>query len=191
MLEAMDFRASDYGQDAARILALSHSGLRLMPLAPTGCASHEALSELKRWKARDLFPGSFSPEGALSGLYLYFSCLDEAHKIAQDVETPEGSFWHGIMHRQEPDAANAGYWFRHMGKHPIFPELRTEAHKSRFDTGEEWDPFAFIDFCESARVRPGSAEEQIAMQVQLDEWQLLFDYCARGLTHEKTWEKTS
>ena len=27
--------------------------------------------------------------------------------------------------------------------------------------------------------RPGSEEEHIAMQVQLFEWQLLFDYCAR------------
>ena len=179
MLEAMDFRASDYSEDAARILTPGDAGLRPMPLAPAGCASRDALAEIRRWKASDLFPGALSPVGALAGLYLYFSCLDEAHKIAQDLETPEGSFWHGIMHRQEPDAANAGYWFRHMGKHPIFPELRTEAHKMRFDTGDEWDPFAFIDFCESSRVRPGSAEEQIAMQVQLDEWQLLFDYCAR------------
>ena len=179
MLEAMDFRAADYGEHVAHILAAGEAGLRPMPLVPAGGSSQEALAELKRWKARDLFPGSPSPEGAIAGLYLYFSCVDEAHKIAQDLETPEGSFWHGIMHRQEPDAGNAGYWFRHLGKHPIFPELRKEALKSRFDTGPDWDPFAFIDFCESARVRPGSAEEKIAMQVQLAEWQLLFDYCAR------------
>jgi hypothetical protein len=179
ILEAMDFQASDYGQHVARILALGDGGLRPMPLAPAGCSSPEALAELKRWKAPDLFPSAWSPQGALSGLYLYFSCLDDAHKIAQDLDTPEGSFWHGIMHRQEPDAGNAGYWFRHMGKHPIFPALRSAAQKSRFDTGAEWDPFAFIEFCEASRVRPGSPEERIALQVQLDEWQLLFDYCAR------------
>jgi hypothetical protein len=175
----MAFRALDYGQDVARILALGGEGLRPMPLAPSKCASEEALTELKRRKGRDLFPSSFSPEGALAGLCLYFSCLDAAHKIAQDLETPEGSFWHGIMHRQEPDAGNAAYWFRQLGKHAIFPELRLKAQQSRFDTGKEWDPFQFIDYCESARVRPGSTEEKIAMQVQLDEWQLLFDYCAR------------
>ena len=114
----------------------------------------------------------------MAGLYSYFSCLDESHKIAQDLDTPEGTFWHGIMHRQEPDAANAAYWFRHLSKHAVFPALRDEARHQRFDMGAEWDPFAFIDFCESARVRPGSDEEQMAMQVQLAEWQLLFDYCA-------------
>lgn len=153
-------------------------GLRPMPLAPSGCTSDAARAELKRWKARDLFPNALSPEGALAGLYLYFSCLDEAHAIAQDLDTPEGSFWHGIMHRREPDPGNAGYWFRRVGSHPLFPALRDEAHRNRFDTGKQWDPFEFIEFCEAARVRPGSEEERIAMQVQLSEWQLLFDYCA-------------
>jgi hypothetical protein len=45
--------------------------------------------------------------------------------------------------------------------------------------GSTWDPFAFIEYCETARNRPGSREERIAMEIQLAEWQLLFDYCAR------------
>lgn len=179
MLEVMDFRASRYSGDVSRILALDGSGLRPMPLAPAGCASDRARTELKQAKAADLFPGAFSPEGALAGLYLYFSCLVEAHAIAQNLDTPEGSFWHGIMHRQEPDPGNADYWFRRVGRHPIFPDLRDDAHRIRFDTGKEWDPFEFIEFCEASRVRPGSWEEQIAMQVQLFEWQWLFDFCAR------------
>jgi hypothetical protein len=179
MLGVMEFRASDYGTEVAGILGLDGAGLRPMPLAPAGCCSEEARAELKRWKASDLFPKAVSPEGALAGLFLYFSCLDEAHKIAQDLDTQEGSFWHGIMHRQEPDASNAAYWFRQVGKHAVYPDLRGEAHKKRFDTGKEWDPCQFIDFCEASRVRPGSYEEEIAKQVQLTEWQLLFDYCAR------------
>ncbi len=177
MLEAMDFRASRYGGEVSRILLLAGE-LRPMPLAPAGCTSAEARAALKASKPRDLFPDAFSPEGAFAGLYLYFSCLNEAHSIAQDLNTPEGSFWHGIMHRQEPDAGNAAYWFRRVGRHPVFPALRDEAHRVRFDTGREWDPFEFIEFCEASRVRPGSEEELIAMQVQLCEWQLLFDYCA-------------
>jgi hypothetical protein len=66
-----------------------------------------------------------------------------------------------------------------VGKHPIFPALCEEARLQRFDAGKEWDPFEFIQFCESARSRPGSEEEGIAMRVQLVEWQLLFDHCAR------------
>jgi hypothetical protein len=57
--------------------------------------------------------------------------------------------------------------------------LNEEARRAHFDTGAEWDPFAFIDFCESARKAGGSEQEVIAMQVQLAEWQLLFDYCAK------------
>jgi len=179
MLEVMQFRPSDHGAEVARILGLDGAGLRPMPLAPSGCSSSGARTELNRHQAGDLFPNAASPQGALSGLYLYFSCLDEAHKIAQDLDTPDGSFWHGIMHRQEPDAANAAYWFRQVGKHPIFPDLRAEAHQAGFDTGTEWDPFAFIEFCEGARTKPGTQGENLARQVQLIEWQLLFDYCAR------------
>ena len=115
----------------------------------------------------------------MSGLYLYFCAYDESHKISQDIETAEGSFWHGILHRQEPDPGNAAYWFRRVGQHPIFPQLRDAAAELGWGTKDKWDPFAFIDFCESARNRPGSTEETTAMAIQLREWQLLFDYCAR------------
>lgn len=155
-------------------------GLRAMPLAPRACSSDADVAEVKKRKARELFPQARSPEGAMAGLYLYFSSLDDAHSIAQDLNTPEGSFWHGIMHRQEPDPSNAAYWFRQVGRHPLFPVLREEARLLGFDAGSQWDPFEFIEFCESARVRPGSDEERLAMRVQLVEWQLLFDYCARG-----------
>jgi hypothetical protein len=153
-----------------------------MPLVAKGCASEEARATLNRWKAPDLFPKARSPEGAMAGLYLYFSCQAEAHAIAQDLNTTEGSFWHGIVHRQEPDAFNSGYWFRRVGKHPVFSALRDEARGLGYDSGQQWDPLAFIEYCEAARVRPGSKEEGLAMQVQLVEWQLLFDYCVREKT---------
>ena len=150
-----------------------------MPLAPSSCASEEARAELKGRTAIDLFPRAFSAEGALAGLYLYFSCLDEAHSIAQEIHTAEGSFWHGIMHRQEPDPDNAKYWFGRVDSHPVFPALRASARELGFDKGSQWDAYAFVDYCESARRRPGSKEEEVALRVQLAEWQLLFDYCAR------------
>jgi hypothetical protein len=114
----------------------------------------------------------------MAGLYLYFSCLDEAHTIAQSVETPDGSFWHGIMHRQEPDAGNAGYWFRQVGKHAVFADLCNSAKELGYPAGSAWDPFAFIDACEEARLHPGSDREMLMLKVQRAEWQLLFDYCA-------------
>jgi hypothetical protein len=180
MLKEVDFTAADYGQEVAAILALDGDGLRPMPLAPKSCSNPEARERLKGLRTSQLFGDALCPEGAMAGLYLYFSCLDEAHAIAQDLGTAEGSYWHGIMHRQEPDAWNAGYWMRQVGKHPIFAALRDEAKRLRFDSGHEWNPMEFIEFCEAARVRPGSDEEWIAQTVQLAEWQMLFDYCARG-----------
>ncbi len=104
----MGFDSNTYGQEIGAILSLDGSGERLMPLAPQACSSDEARRILNGSKARDLFPQSRHPEAAMSGLFLYFSCLDEAHTIAQDVSTPEGSWWHGIMHRQEPDRRSPG-----------------------------------------------------------------------------------
>ena len=115
----------------------------------------------------------------LAGIWTYLSCFDEAHKLAQDIHHADGSYWHAILHRREPDAGNAGYWFRRVGTHPIFPELRLDAEKLGYAVGATWDPFAFIDFCENSRARPGSRDERTACAVTLAEWQLLFDHCAR------------
>jgi len=118
------------------------------------------------------------PEAALAGLYLYFSYWQEAHEIAQNISTPEGSYWHAIVHRQEPDAGNAGYWFHQVGAHAIFPALRELAAQIGVDFGPRWDPLAFIEMCERARRQPGSDTESMAIRTQRAEWQLLFDCCA-------------
>ena len=158
-----------------------------MPLAAGRCDVPEARGRLSAAGARKLFPEARAPEAALSGLWLYFSCYDESHAISQDIATRDGSYWHGILHRQEPDAGNAAYWFRRTGRHPIFPALSERVATAAAEhpraaplvRAPGWDPFVFIDYCESARVRPGSAEETLARDIQLAEWQLLFDYCAR------------
>src|SRR5207245_11135 len=54
-----------------------------------------------------------------SGLYLRFNFLDESHTISQGIHTVEGSYWHAIMHRREPDYSNAKHWFRKVGQHPV------------------------------------------------------------------------
>jgi hypothetical protein len=121
----------------------------------------------------------------MAGLWLYFSCLEEAHKLVQDSDAKESELWHAILHRQEPDSGNAAYWFRKAGSHAVFSELAQAATRivegipeAEFRIGK-WDPFAFISFCERARTQPGTAHERAALQIQLAEWQLLFDYSAR------------
>ncbi len=174
----MHFDPTVYGREVAAILALDGNGQRLMPLAQGVCSSSQAHGRLSNASAAKLFGGSRAPEAAFSGLWLYFSCLDESHSLSQEIHTVDGSFWHGIMHRQEPDAGNATYWFQKVGKHAVFPALATAARELGYPAGNHWDALAFIDYCEEARRRPDSAEEKLALEVQRAEWQLLFHYCA-------------
>ena len=169
----MRFDAKAYGPDVAKILAVGDNGERLMPLVRSAAFSPETKAAIQTLAERKSVP-----DAAIAGLYLYFSCWDEAHDIAQNISTREGSYWHAIVHRQEPDAGNAGYWFRQVGAHPIFPALRERAAEIGVDFGPRWDPIAFINLCERARQEPGSDAERLALETQRAEWQLLFDYCA-------------
>lgn len=174
----------------AEILALDLSGNRLMPLAMGRRSCAEAERRLDLESAPSLFLEARAPQAAYAGLYLYFSCLDRSHTLSQEIATPDGSFWHGIMHRQEPDAGNSAYWFHRVGKHPVFPALLAAAREivahqpgHGMEFGETWDAVKFIHYCEQARRAPGTPLEQAALEIQRAEWQILFDYCARPAGH--------
>lgn len=144
----------------------------------------DAGKKLSRVSPRDLFPSSGAPDALLAGLLLYLGCWEEAHTIAQDIPTVEGSYWHAIIHRMEPDAGNSGYWFRRVGRHAIFPDLRAQAiaiaakrPEAGYSALGDWDPFCFIDFCEQANAHPGSEREQAALEIQQVEWELLMRWC--------------
>ena len=176
----MDWNPALYGAEAATLLALAGDGRRLMPLVlppgkplPDGRGSVE--TALRR-PAREIFPDAVQPELALAGLWLYCGYFDESHTIAQDVPTADGSYWHAILLRMEPDAWNAGYWFRRVGQHPVFAELHAAAVALGYTTGPRWDPLAFVDACTQA----APAEQFLLQQVQLAEWQILFHYCAKA-----------
>ena len=123
----------------------------------------------------------------LSAIWLLYDFLDESHTISQGIATPEGCFWHGIMHRREGDYPNAKYWFRKVGPHPVYAQLAAEpsiaaglseaevsnAHDS---STRAWDPCEFVDACQSA-LRLGGAQADRCQQLQQREWELLFDYC--------------
>jgi hypothetical protein len=51
---------------------------------------------------------------------------DEAHKIAQDLETTNAAWVHAYLHRVEGDLGNAGYWYRRAGKPVAAGSLETE-----------------------------------------------------------------
>ena len=41
---------------------------------------------------------------------------DDAHDMAQAIDTPTGSWIHAYLHRVEGDLGNAGYWYRRADK---------------------------------------------------------------------------
>jgi len=122
-----------------------------------------------------------------AALWLYFDFLDEAHTISQDLHIIEGSYWHAIVHRREPDYENSKYWFRRVGNHAIFEPLRAAAEKLASDapcageflkTQKRWDPFSFVDLCEVSEEEQSACHE-LCRRVQQAEWELLFEFCHR------------
>jgi hypothetical protein len=114
----------------------------------------------------------------VSGLWLLHNFLDESHTISQGIPTPSGSFWHGIMHRREGDFSNAKYWFDRAGDHPVFSELSAA-------DGSAWDSHRFVDDCQRALRTGDDAQIAVLRQLQLREWQALFDFCDRAASGER------
>jgi hypothetical protein len=175
-------------------LGAADEGNRLMPLAPKSAVSSPGLALLRQTEADQLFDGDQPASDDFakcvrSALFLYFSALDESHRISQDITSATGSFLHGIMHRQEPDYANSKYWFRRTGLHELFPTLREECTRLRYRSEQieqrlgsrpDWDPVWFIDQCEQA-VRGNGPRDvvQDLESIQRLEWRLVFDYSYR------------
>jgi hypothetical protein len=166
------------------VVALLHKAGQLpMPIVHSD-ASEPSAAALKKRRPADLFPGAKSAEALLAGLLLRLNCWKEAHEVAQDIASPEGSYWHAIVHRMEPDYGNAAYWFRRVGKHPIFPQLLSCAEnlmsqfpQVNFAMPDEWRPEIFLRFCQEAASKRGSNTERLALAIQQVEWELLMEWC--------------
>jgi hypothetical protein len=156
---------------------------RLPDLGP-GSPNQSARPALAALRVEEVLPVIRDREaalGCLSGLWLYHDFLDESHTISQDLPGWIGSYWHGIMHRREPDPGNAKYWFRRVEPNPVFEAIAAGAAGLGLRTKGPWDPFGFVDQCERER-GTGSDAEMVCRRVQLREMQLLFDDCFRRAT---------
>jgi hypothetical protein len=154
---------------------------RLAPLGPGRPDSSvrrrlEALADDRAWLPQVIQDRDMAA-ACRAGLWLHHDFLDEAHTISQDLHTVEGSYWHALMHRREPDPDNAAYWLKRVGTHAIHADLaRAAAELGYVGKGPGWDAFAFNDACAAHRGK-GDTTEELLRRVQRAEWELLFAYC--------------
>lgn len=73
---------------------------------------------------------------------LYHDHEAAAHELVQAREgQPDADLIHAILHRREGDAENAGYWWRAVGEHPVFPALAAAAKRHDVPSGSgRYDP---------------------------------------------------
>jgi hypothetical protein len=122
-----------------------------------------------------------------AGIWLRHDYLEESHEISQNLDTLEGSYWHGILHRREPDFGNAHYWMRRVPRHATHASLLAGSRRLAVAVAPEpatagllqasaWSSAAFVDLCERALHGPESLG-LLVRRMQSLEWELLFDHC--------------
>lgn len=137
----------------------------------------------------------------LSGMHLWNDSLEASHTISQDIHTPEGSYWHAIMHRMEGDYWNSKYWYKRVGRHPVFPELHQAVREMAKEPGalanaeadrakselealilpETWSSDRFVDEVErQADKERHDAAVALLERIQWIETALLLRHCYRA-----------
>jgi hypothetical protein len=132
---------------------------------------------VKRVLAGALAGSSVERRDAALGLaLLWHDDLDGAHELCQAHEGhPDCDYVHALLHRREGDFANAKYWFREVGPHPVFATVATaatELGQSGLVADGQWRPAAMVDACAAALGRD-PARRSALMQVQAAEFRAL------------------
>jgi hypothetical protein len=117
----------------------------------------------------------------LAGLHCWNDDYAASHTIAQGIEDADGSYWHAIDHRREPDYANCRYWFRRAGTHPVYPAVRDAVEAAlRASEGEwaarsavevangPWDADRMVGWCESAEAGRLPQQARAALEAAQD-----------------------
>lgn len=189
----------EYSSTIANIVQKLETRDPLPPLAPSEEWDTQLTNRISEISLEMLFDGQSIEDSTMgdavqSGLLIWNDALDASHTISQAIESKTGSYWHGIMHRREPDYSNAKYWFGRVGVHPTFPALRERAlrllqgsstesealagYAEAIKNTEDWDAFRFVDWCQAAdgdRSTP-EAVKTFLQTVQVEEIKLLLNY---------------
>ena len=190
-----------YTSAIAEVIGKLEAGNPLPTLVPQKAWSRELTDTLEAASLDELFEGASLKnttfaEAIKSGLLLWNDALDESHTISQGLADQTGSYWHGIMHRREPDYPNSKYWFGRVGTHPIFPALRERSLElynemanpsdaltnigEAIGAQENWDSYQFVDWCQAAEGNSDSDVTGFLQQVQAEEIKLLLAYSYRN-----------
>jgi hypothetical protein len=150
---------------------------------PGTASAPEIDRRLSAFFATERVPAGVQPLLRSASL-LWHDHLDASHSVSQEIESREGSWLHGIMHRREPDYGNAKYWFRRVGRHDTFPALAEKvaalqppgAEMKALVEGGDWMPFAFIDLCARAEQGNDAALVSSLMRIQAVEFDVLVQH---------------
>ncbi len=178
-----DFDPNDFGPVFSQLIDVD----RLNPLGP-GEPDPKMRQQLAHVTIENAFAHTTIDDSdmarcCLSGLWMHYDFLDESHRLSQNICSRSGGYWHGIMHRREPDYGNAKYWFQQVGAHPVIerlcqqtpPAIVAESKNIGFNPSA-WDSFAFVDLCQKYDGK-GEATEKLVRELARLEWQELFRYC--------------
>jgi hypothetical protein len=163
-------------------------------LVVAGSGNPEAYTKLKTLTPESMLakkPSNLDEAAALlAGLWLWHDCLDESHKVAQQLHTTSGSMWHAIMHRREGDFSNSQYWYARCENHPALPTIAAQANDviNPFPADKRvlkltvhgWNSDAFVDLVEDVYDKPEDPIHKLAIALQQLEWRTLFDFCMRS-----------
>ena len=112
-----------------------------------------------------------------AGLFLLHGDLENGHKHVQAHEGHANpDFMHGLMHRLQGDFDNATYWFRGVGRHPIYNELSDRAAVLGF-RALPWDPTAFTQAYRAAVEGHDAEQLPVVRAIQALEFALLLRHC--------------
>ena len=108
---------------------------------------------------------------ARSLLLLAAGDLDQAHRMVQEMSTPDAAYIHGVIHRIDDDFNNARYWFRSARIHPADAEMYRRAAASSPTVARHsiWDPVLVTDMVETSRTAGVTEELRVILTIEFEE----------------------